>query len=63
LTSIYLQAAITVNFNVDELLSYSIISFALAGKFSKVVLTPDLMEESAQDEFGKICVDHLWSEK
>jgi len=53
----------TMNINIDEMISYACIAWVLAGKVNKVVLTPDLVEEYGPGLFGNKCAKCLEPEK
>lgn len=38
------QPVITINNNIDEMISYACIAWTFAGRFKKVVLTPDFID-------------------
>jgi len=50
-----LQAVFALNYSYDDLIGYSSVSMLLAGKYGKVVLSPEPFEESGADEFGDRC--------
>jgi len=51
---------LTLNYNFDDLIGYTAVAMLLAGKCSKVVLSPDISEE--KDDFGNRCAAILLSE-
>jgi len=58
-----LQAFLTLNPNMDEMVSYSCISWLLAGKIKKVVFTPEKVTIIGGEDFGQRCADSLIPEK
>lgn len=57
------QPVITMNVNVDEMISYACISWTFSGQFSKVVLTPDFAEYVSIDSLGHVLTDAIIKEK
>jgi len=51
-----------LNYSFDDLIGYSSVSMLLAGKYKKVVLSPQIFEESGADEFGDRCSECLHPE-
>ncbi|KAF6022335.1 hypothetical protein EB796_019372 [Bugula neritina] len=62
LVSSNLGAVFALNYSFDDLIGYSSVSMLLAGKYKKVVLSPQIFEESGADEFGDRCSECLHPE-
>jgi len=54
---------LALNCNFDDLIGYCSIAMLLAGKYSKVVFSPDLIEELGMNQLGDRCAGSLYSEK
>ena len=42
-----------MNVNIDEMISYATIAWTLAGRFKKVILTPDFVDDVGENCLGK----------
>lgn len=61
--SIVLQPVLTMNMNVDEMISYACIAWTLAGKVSKTVFILDYSEDMAPDDAAMIMVRNAIDEE
>lgn len=52
-----------MNPNVDEMISYANLAWTLAGRFSKVLLAPDVIQGLTAEDFAKKCTDGILEHK